>query len=185
MFIETEDTPNPASMKFLPGCAVLTGGSVDFRDRAAAETLSPLATRLFNLAGVRGVFLGADFVTVTKTEDRTWPEMRAPILAALMDHFTQGLPVMAGENKPTASTPDAEDDDITRQIKELLDTRVRPAVAQDGGDITFDRFEEGIVYLHLKGSCSGCPSSTATLKAGIENLLRHYVPEVTEVRPVR
>lgn len=180
MFIQTEQTPNPATLKFLPGQAVMPAGtaSADFPTVAAAER-SPLASALFAIDGVRGVFFGSDFVTVTKEADRDWQLLKPAILAVIMEHFTSGQPVFAA-GADSADT--AEDSEIVAQIKELLETRVRPAVAQDGGDIVFRSFEDGVVYLHLQGSCSGCPSSTATLKAGIENLLRHYIPEVTEVR---
>jgi Fe-S cluster biogenesis protein NfuA len=181
MFIQTEPTPNPATLKFLPGRAVMERGTADFPDHAAASR-SPLAERLFSLAGVTGVFLGGDFVTVTKEDAADWYQMKPAILGIIMEHFTAGRPVILGEEGPAAV--DEEDDEIVAQIKELLETRVRPAVAQDGGDIIFQNFEDGVVYLHMQGSCSGCPSSTATLKAGIENMLRHYIPEVQEVRAV-
>jgi Fe-S cluster biogenesis protein NfuA len=184
MFIQTEQTPNPATLKFLPGCAVAGAGTANFADAASARR-SPLAERLFLLPGVAGVFLGADFVTVTKDEEGDWYQLKPAILAAIMEHFTAGRPVLlweTGDHTPAAG--DEEEDEVVAQIKELLETRVRPAVAQDGGDIIFHDFEEGIVYLHMQGSCSGCPSSTATLKAGIENMLRHYIPEVVEVRAV-
>jgi Fe-S cluster biogenesis protein NfuA len=183
MFIQTEQTPNPATLKFLPGCTVMTSGTADFTDPRAASR-SPLAERLFTLPEISGVFLGGDFITVTKAGDSDWFQLKPAVLAAIMEHFTAGHPVVLD----TAETPTAvgaeEDDEIVSQIKELLETRVRPAVAQDGGDIIFEDFEDGIVYLHMQGSCSGCPSSTATLKAGIENMLRHYIPEVVEVRAV-
>jgi Fe-S cluster biogenesis protein NfuA len=182
MFIQTEPTPNPATLKFLPGCAVMDAGTANFTDAAAAAARSPLAERLFGLPEVSGVFLGGDFITVTKTDDSDWFHLKPAVLAAIMDHFTAGLPVVTGTAEPAAS--DAEDSEVVSAIKELLETRVRPAVAQDGGDIIFEDFEDGIVYLHMQGSCSGCPSSTATLKAGIENMLRHYIPEVVEVRAV-
>lgn len=178
MFIETEQTPNPATLKFLPGRAVMAAGTANFADTADTER-SPLARRLFAISGVTGVFLGADFVSVSKDEALDWYQLKPAVLGVIMEHFTSGEPVFLGE---AASEDDADDDDIVTQIKELLETRVRPAVAQDGGDIIFHRFEDGIVYLQMQGSCSGCPSSTATLKAGIENMLRHYVPEVIEVR---
>ncbi|MHC8507983.1 MAG: NifU family protein [Rhodospirillales bacterium] len=186
MFIQTENTPNPATLKFLPGCAVLEGGATaDFTDAGAAAA-SPLAESVFAAEGVTGVFLGADFITVTKADDKDWDLMKPLILAAVMDHFTQGRPVMLeGAAAAQAAGGGAEAvDDISRQIVELLDTRVRPAVAQDGGDIVFHGFEEGVVYLRMQGACAGCPSSTATLKHGIENMLRHYIPEVAEVRAV-
>ncbi|HTJ65330.1 MAG TPA: NifU family protein [Alphaproteobacteria bacterium] len=181
MFIQTEDTPNPSVLKFLPGRIVMTEGTADFRDPGATER-SPLAKTLFGVDGVAGVFLGSDFVSVTKAPESDWFAVKPAVLAAIMDHFTTGLPVIeAGAAEVTSGEPDSE---IVIQIKEILDTRVRPAVAQDGGDITFHDFDDGVVYLHMQGSCSGCPSSTATLKAGIENMLRYYIPEVREVRAV-
>jgi Fe-S cluster biogenesis protein NfuA len=184
MFIQTEQTPNPATLKFLPGRIVMASGTADFRDpRAAAR--SPLAERLFALPQVTGVFLGGDFVTVTKDGESDWYHLKPAILAVIMEHFTAGRPVLI-ETADGVADPgaDEEDDEVVAQIKELLETRVRPAVAQDGGDIIFHDFADGVVYLHMQGSCSGCPSSTATLKAGIENMLRHYIPEVVEVRAV-
>jgi Fe-S cluster biogenesis protein NfuA len=184
MFIQTESTPNPATLKFLPGQPVMRSGSADFPspDTAAA---SPMAQRIFGVEGVTGVFLGPDFVTVTKEEGADWAHLKPGVLGAIMEHFQSGAPAMEGQGGNVEHAahegPDAE---IVGQIKELLDTRVRPAVAQDGGDITFHGFDRGVVYLHMQGACAGCPSSTMTLKMGIENLLRHYIPEVTEVRPV-
>jgi Fe-S cluster biogenesis protein NfuA len=184
MFIQTEPTPNPATLKFLPGRVVMAQGTADFPDRATAGR-SPLAERLFTLPGVAGVFLGADFITVSKDEDADWYQLKPTVLGAIMEHFTAGQPViLAAAEGAGGEAGEDEDDEVVQQIKELIETRVRPAVAQDGGDIIFQRYEDGIVYLHMQGSCSGCPSSTATLKAGIENMLRHYVPEVVEVRPV-
>jgi Fe-S cluster biogenesis protein NfuA len=184
MFIQTEATPNPATLKFLPGQSVLETGTADFTSSDGAAN-SPLATRVFSVNGVTGVFLGIDFVTVTKRDDLDWNHLKPSILGAIMEHFQSGDPVMSGENTDSGHTAhDGPDSEIVDQIKELLDTRVRPAVAQDGGDITFHGFERGVVYLAMKGACAGCPSSTMTLKMGIENLLRHYIPEVTEVRPV-
>lgn len=183
MFIQTEATPNPATLKFLPGEPVLGQGAADFPTHEAAAA-SPLARRIFAVEGVAAVFLGADFISVTKTDAVEWQHIRPAILGAVMEHYHSGAPAIAGgatEAHRDATGPDA---DIVRQIKDLLDTRVRPAVAQDGGDITFHGFDRGVVYLHMKGACAGCPSSTRTLKMGIENLLRHYIPEVTEVRPV-
>ncbi len=184
MFIQTESTPNPATLKFLPGQAVLDAGTADFQNTKDAEN-SPLAQRIFGVAGVSAVFFGTDFVTVTKEEAVDWDHIKPAILGAIMEHFQSGQPVMEGETVNTGHAehtgPDAQ---IVNQIKDLLDTRVRPAVAQDGGDITFHGFEKGVVYLHMQGACAGCPSSTLTLKMGIENLLRHYIPEVLEVRPV-
>ena len=183
MFIQTESTPNPATLKFLPGQTVLDLGTADFPS-AEAATKSPLAGRIFAVSGVTGVFFGTDFVTVTKAEAVDWGHIKPAILGAIMEHYQSGAPVMTGEQAAAHQTHDGPDGDIVKQIKELLDTRVRPAVAQDGGDITFHGFDRGVVYLHMKGACAGCPSSTLTLKMGIENLLRHYIPEVTEVRPV-
>lgn len=182
MFIQTEETPNPASLKFLPGQPVLGKSVADFR-KAEEAAASPLAKSLFALDGVMGVFLGSDFITVTKSASKDWTQLKVHVLAAIMDHFLSGQPAMI-ENAANDSHASSEDNEISRQIRELIESRVRPAVAQDGGDITFERFEDGVVYLHLKGSCAGCPSSTATLKSGIENMLKHYIPEVTEVRQV-
>jgi NFU1 iron-sulfur cluster scaffold homolog, mitochondrial len=183
MFIETEGTPNPATLKFLPGREVLGGATADFASPASAGR-SPLATALFDLEGVARVFLGGDFVSVTKTEAVDWPELKPQILAALMDHFVAGRPVVEGVDAEAEEDVAEGDREIVDQIKELLDTRVRPAVAGDGGDIVFRGYRDGIVRLHMQGSCSGCPSSTATLKHGIENMLRHYVPEVVAVEQV-
>lgn len=185
MFIQTESTPNPATLKFLPGQTVLETGTADFPSAEGAEA-SPLAERIFKVQGVEGVFFGNDFVTVTKGDAAEWDHMKPAILGAIMEHFQSGKPVMVGDALASSghAEHDGEDGEIVGQIKELLDTRVRPAVAQDGGDITFHGFERGVVYLHMQGACAGCPSSTITLKMGIENLLRHYIPEVTEVRPV-
>ncbi len=184
MFIQTESTPNPATLKFLPGKPVMTAGSADFPSSDAAQA-SPLARRIFATGDVAGVFLGSDFVTVTKTDAVDWAHIKPAILGAVMEHFQSGEPAIEGEAGSVGHAEhDGPDAEIVGQIKELLDTRVRPAVAQDGGDITFHGFERGVVYLHMQGACAGCPSSTMTLKMGIENLLRHYIPEVTEVRPV-
>ncbi len=184
MFIQTESTPNPATLKFLPGHAVLSAGTADFPSAEAAEK-SPLAQRVFAVDGVAGVFFGPDFVTVTKDDSIDWSHIKPAILGAIMEHFQSGQPVMGDEAGTVGhAAHDGPDEGIVNQIKDLLDTRVRPAVAQDGGDITFHGFERGVVYLHMQGACAGCPSSTMTLKMGIENLLRHYIPEVTEVRPV-
>jgi Fe-S cluster biogenesis protein NfuA len=184
MFIQTETTPNPASLKFLPGREVLGAGTAEFRSADEAAT-SPLAERLFALPNVGGVFLGSDFVTVTKT-DGEWPHIKPAILGAIMEHFMSGLPVMASapNTSPAGEDYDEADADTVATIKELIETRVRPAVAQDGGDITFQGFRDGVVYLNMRGSCAGCPSSTATLKHGIQNLLRHFVPEVREIEQV-
>ena len=184
MFIQTEATPNPATLKFLPGQTVLEAGTADFPSATAAEK-SPLAARIFAVEGVTGVFFGTDFVTVTKAEAMAWDHLKPPVLGAIMEHYQSGAPVMEGEAAASGHADhDGEDAEVVGQIKELLDTRVRPAVAQDGGDITFHGFDRGVVYLHMQGACAGCPSSTLTLKMGIENLLRHYIPEVVEVRPV-
>ncbi|KAA9005203.1 NifU family protein [Histidinibacterium aquaticum] len=184
MFIQTESTPNPATLKFLPGQAVLDAGTADFASPDAAGN-SPLARRIFAVDGVTGVFFGTDFVTVTKADGVEWDHVKPAILGAIMEHYQSGAPVMEGAGGAVEHAQhDGEDAEIVGQIKELLDTRVRPAVAQDGGDITFHGFDRGVVYLHMQGACAGCPSSTLTLKMGIENLLRHYIPEVTEVRPV-
>jgi Fe-S cluster biogenesis protein NfuA len=183
MFIQTELTPNPATLKFLPGRTVMERGTADFPDADAAAARSPLAERLFAQPGVTGVFLGSDFITVSKDEASDWYQLKPAILGVIMEHLTSGQPViLAGAGEGEGASED--DDEIVVQIKELLETRVRPAVAQDGGDIIFHDFADGVVYLHMQGSCSGCPSSTATLKAGIENMLRHYIPEVQEVRAV-
>jgi Fe-S cluster biogenesis protein NfuA len=179
LFIQTEQTPNPSTLKFLPGRVVMDKGTKDFAS-AEAATPSPLAKRLFAVEGVERVFFGSDFVTVTKAADRDWQVLKPSILGGIMEHYTSGDPVVADAAEATAAS--ADDDEVVAQIKELLDTRVRPAVAQDGGDIIFQDFRDGVVYLHMQGSCSGCPSSTATLKMGIENLLKHYVPEVVEVQ---
>jgi Fe-S cluster biogenesis protein NfuA len=183
MFIQTEATPNPATLKFIPGKPVLPGSTRDYRDEDEASE-SPLAQRLFKVSGVSGVFLGQDFITVSKSAGE-WQHLKPAILGLIMDHYLSGAPVLAeGSAKADIEEFDEADAEIVTTIKQLLETRVRPAVAQDGGDITFHGFKQGIVYLNMKGSCAGCPSSTATLKHGIENLLRHFVPEVTEVRPV-
>ena len=185
MFIQTEATPNPATLKFLPGRPVLENGTLDLRDPEQAAQ-SPLAERLFGIAGISGVFFGSDFIAVTKSGSE-WQQLKPMILGAIMEHFMSGEPLLAeGSAEPSDGgeffeTVDAE---TVATIKDLLETRVRPAVANDGGDITFRGFKDGVVYLNMKGACSGCPSSTATLRHGIQNLLRHYVPEVTEVRPV-
>jgi Fe-S cluster biogenesis protein NfuA len=184
MFIQTESTPNPATLKFLPGQAVLDAGTADFSTEEAAAN-APLAQRIFAVEGVRAVFFGTDFVTVTKDDAVEWDHLKPAVLGAIMEHYQSGQPAMTGAAESAGHADhDGPDSEIVGQIKQLLDTRVRPAVAQDGGDITFHGFERGVVYLHMQGACAGCPSSTLTLKMGIENLLRHYIPEVTEVRPV-
>lgn len=183
MFIQTEETPNPATLKFLPGRSVMEAGTASFASAEEAGR-SPLAERLFEIDGVAGVFLGSDFISVSKDADREWFLLKPAILGAIMEHFVAGQPVILEDGEADAQPSAGEDSEIVQQIKELLDTRVRPAVAQDGGDILFHGFDKGVVYLHMQGACAGCPSSTLTLKMGIENLLRHYIPEVTEVRPV-
>ena len=184
MFIQTEATPNPSTMKFLPGRPVLEKGTLDLRDAAQAEQQSPLAERLFGVPGVSGVFFGSDFITVTKSAGE-WQQLKPMILGAIMEHFMSGAPLLNGSGTSSDGDEffDAADADTVATIKDLIETRVRPAVANDGGDITFRGFKDGIVYLSMQGACSGCPSSTATLRHGIENLLRHFVPDVTEVRP--
>jgi Fe-S cluster biogenesis protein NfuA len=186
MFIQTEVTPNPATLKFLPGRTVLASGTLDMPERTDAAK-SPLAERLFDIQGVGGVFLGSDFITVTKSAGE-WQQLKPAILGVIMEHFMSGAPVVTAETGADASDGgeffDAQDADTVATIKELIETRVRPAVANDGGDITFRGYKDGVVFLAMKGSCSGCPSSTATLKHGIQNLLRHFVPDVTEVRPI-
>lgn len=185
MFIQTEQTPNPATLKFIPGQAVLADGTVDFRSADEAAGKSPLAERLFRIDDVSGVFLGADFISVSKTDTAEWPLLKPAILGVIMEHFTAGHEVMAeGASSAAEEDYNEEDAEVVSQIKELLETRVRPVVAQDGGDIVFHGFQKGVVMLEMRGACGNCPSSTMTLKSGIENMLRHYVPEVTEVRAV-
>ena len=179
LFIQTESTPNPATLKFLPGRMIMAEGTADFTSKEVALT-SPLAHNLFKIDGVRGVFFGSDFITVSKENPIDWMVLKPSILGAIMEHFLTHQPLFYHEDPLSSSTD--EDDPIVIQIKEILDTRIRPAVAMDGGDIVFDHFADGIVYVRLQGACSGCPSSSATLKSGIENMLRHYVPEVLEVR---
>ena len=186
MFIQTEQTPNPQTLKFLPGKVVMDEGTAFFQNIDKTSN-SPLAKKLFDVDGVTGVFFGSDFITVTKNDSLDWQVMKPLILGAIMDHFNSGEPTINNETNDKGEKSlleNSEDSDIVKQIKELLDTRVRPAVAMDGGDIVYDNFENGIVYLHMQGACSGCPSSTATLKMGIENMLKHYIPEIKEVRPV-
>ena len=185
MFIQTEQTPNPATLKFLPGREVMANGTAEFTDADDARRLSPLAARVFDVDGVRGVYLGSDFVSVTKAEGQEWHLLKPVVLGAIMEHYLSGEPAAhEAMLQLRDASPAGEDDESVRRIKELLETRVRPAVAQDGGDITFFGFDKGVVYLSLRGACSGCPSSVVTLKNGIENLLRYYVPEVVEVRAV-
>ena len=189
MFIQTEATPNPATLKFIPGRAVLDSGTMEFTDREQAVR-SPLAERLFGVPGVTGVFYGSDFVTVTK-DDSDWQHLKPAILGAIMEHYMSGAPLLADGSAGNDEALDEEDEffdeadaETVATIKDLIETRVRPAVASDGGDITFRGFKDGVVYLDMKGACSGCPSSTATLRHGIQNLLRHYLPDVVEVRPM-
>lgn len=179
MFIQTEETPNPATLKFLPGRLLMPEGTADFNSREKASE-SPLAQKLFTIQGVKGVFFGADFITISKEDTAEWPILKPSILGMIMEHFVTHQPLFY--EKENAKHASGEDDPIVAQIKELLDTRIRPAVAMDGGDIVFDRFEEGVLHVRMQGACSGCPSSSVTLKNGIENMLRHYVPEVLEVR---
>jgi len=186
MFIQTEPTPNPNTMKFLPGQDVLAGKTAFFTSKENASE-SPLAQALFELPDIRAIFYGSDFITVTKTEASSWDVLKAQILTTIMEHYQSGNPLMLVGKAAAAKEGkayDAEEQEIVDQIKELLETRVRPAVAQDGGDIIFHSYEDGIVKLEMHGACSGCPSSTATLKSGIENMLKHYVPEVISVEPV-
>jgi Fe-S cluster biogenesis protein NfuA len=180
MFIQTEDTPNPATLKFIPGVDVLPGNSAEFNASDDAKA-SPLASRLLRIDGVESVFLSGDFVSITKADQMEWFALKPSVLAGIMEHFASGLPVMDAAQDSEGDNSD--DDEVVQQIKHLLDTRVRPAVAMDGGDITFHSFDDGVVTLQMRGACQGCPSSTATLKMGIENMLRHYIPEVVEVRP--
>ena len=182
MFIEFEETPNPDTLKFLPGREVLVRGTREYRNREAAAR-SPLALRLFDLDGVTAVFLATDFVSVSRAEGVAWDDLKPDILTALMEHFTSGAPVVE-EDEAAGSVADGLEGEIERQIVELLDTRVKPAVAMDGGNIEFVEFDDGVVYLRLEGACAGCPSSTMTLKQGIETMLKHYVPEVQRVEPV-
>lgn len=179
MFIQTEATPNPATIKFIPGQVVMTKGNAEFRD-AANTARSPLASRLFRIDGVSSVFLAGDFVSVTRDAQSDWSFLKPQVLAAIMEHYLSGLPVIEGSGDEDNNGLESE---IVIQIRELMDTRVRPAVARDGGDIEFVKFEDGIVWLRMKGACSGCPSSTATLKMGIENMLKHFIPEVKSVEP--
>ena len=186
MFIQTEPTPNPLTLKFLPGRVVMESGTAFYKDVSEASN-SPLAKKIFIVDGVSGVFFGSDFITITKNDSFDWQVMKPAILGAIMDHFNSGKSTINNETNDDGKEPlleNSNDSDIVKQIKELLDTRVRPAVAMDGGDIIYDSYKDGIVYLQMQGACSGCPSSTATLKMGIENMLKHSVPEVKEVRTV-
>ena len=180
MFIQTEETPNPSTLKFLPGREVLPNGSMEFRSEQDGEK-SPLAAALFDVDGVVGVFLSDDFITITKRDDKDWHLMKPGLLGVIMEHFTANRPVVISDSENCTASSSVEDEEVVSQIKELLYTRVRPAVAQDGGDIVFENFTDGVVTVQMRGACAGCPSSTATLKMGIENMLRHYIPEVKEV----
>ncbi len=183
MFIQTEETPNPQSLKFIPdGAAVMKEGTAEFKNKEQAAK-SPLADDLFKIEGVGAVFFGSDFITITKSENVDWKKIKTEILATIMDFFVAGKEILTLREK-SANDADENDSDIVKQIKELIEIKVRPAVAMDGGDIIFRGFEDGIVQLELKGSCSGCPSSTITLKNGIENMLKHYIPEVLEVQQI-
>lgn len=181
MFIQTEATPNPQTLKFLPGIAIMPAGTAFYTCTEDAGA-SPLAKVLFAIEGVKAVFLGSDFITITKRENAGWDVLKPLLLTSLMDHFVAGKPVIMASDKASAGGED--DSEIVKQIKELIETRVRPAVAMDGGDIVFHSFEDGVVRLEMHGSCSGCPSSTDTLKQGIENMLKHYIPEIIAVEPV-
>ena len=181
MFIQTEETPNPAALKFIPGVDVMGTGNAEFNSVDEANN-APLARRIFKIEGVQSVFLGSDFVAVTKVDSIEWFSLKPAILAGIMEHYASGLPVIEKSDENTSSTEET-DSETVQQIKHLIDTRVRPAVAMDGGDIIFSSYEDGIVTLQMRGACQGCPSSAATLKMGIENMLRHYIPEVKEVRP--
>ena len=183
MNIQTEITPNPASLKFLPGKIVMEKGTADFRNVEEAKR-SPFALNLFKIDGVEGVFFGSDFISITKNDNHEWQMLRPSISETIIEFYKSGAAIMLQEEEDKTDTSNTEDNEAVTKIKEIIDTKVRPAVAKDGGDITFQSFDNGIVYLQMKGSCSGCPSSTATLKAGIENMLKHYIPEVREVRPV-
>ena len=183
MFIQTDTTPNPASLKFLPGRVVMEKGTTDFRSVEEANS-SLLAQNLFKIEGVEGVFFGSDFISITKSENFDWQILKPSVLGAISVHYESGASIIDKIENTEKNSTVTKDSEIIVQIKELLDTKVRPAVAMDGGDITFSDFKDGIVFLHMQGACSGCPSSTATLKAGIENMLKHYLPEVQGVEPV-
>ena len=191
MFIQTEETPNPATLKFMPdGQVVLKNGTAEFKNQKQAESKSPLALQLFTIMGVEAVFFGHDFITITKSGNAVWKYLTSEIQAVIMDFFLTGKEPMfenkenENSNEINKNLPEEGDSEIVKQIKELIEIKVRPAVAMDGGDIIFHSFENGVVYLMLKGSCSGCPSSTVTLKSGIENMLKHYIPEVESVEQV-
>lgn len=183
MFIQTEETPNPATLKFLPGRTVMASGTAEFKSEEDAASGSPLAAALFEVDGVTTVFLAGEFISVSKRDDKEWYLMKPAVLGVIMEHFVAGKPILAeGGVEAAEAEVRPEDEEVVSQIKELLDTRVRPAVSMDGGDIVFHGYEDGVVTLTMQGACAGCPSSTATLKMGIENMLRHYIPEVREVR---
>jgi Fe-S cluster biogenesis protein NfuA len=186
MFIRTENTPNPSTLKFIPdGKIIVENGTIGFKNQKQASTKSPLALQLFEIKGIKALLFGYDFITITKTDDIEWQQIKAEIQATIMDFFVVGKPIFYDQNKKDSKEQSSEDDnEIVKQIKELIEIKVRPAVAMDGGDIIFHSFEDGIVKLILKGSCSGCPSSTITLKNGIENMLKHYIPEVVAVEQV-
>ena len=183
MDIQTEFTPNPSSLKFLPGKIVMEKGTVDFRNVEEAKR-SPFALNLFKIDGVEGVFFGSDFISITKNNNHEWQMLKPSISETIIEFYKSGAAIVLQEEEDKTGTSNIEDNEAVTKIKDIIETKVRPAVAKDGGDITFQSFDNGIVYLQMKGSCSGCPSSTATLKAGIENMLKHYIPEVREVRPV-
>tara|TARA_B100001123_G_C14832695_1_gene836829 strand:- start:109 stop:672 length:564 start_codon:yes stop_codon:yes gene_type:complete len=185
MFVQTEPTPNPLTLKFLPGRVVMQNGTAFFQNKSEVEN-SPLAKKFFEIDGVDGVFFGSDFITITKKEELDWQIIKPPIFEIITEHFNSDNPVILTQTNSDKSEIEKNENesDVIKQIKELINTKVRPAVAMDGGDIVYQKFEEGVVYLHMQGACSGCPSSTATLKMGIENMLKHYIPEVKEVRPV-
>ena len=183
MDIQIEHTPNPASQKFLPGKNVMEKGTADFRNAEEAK-FSPFALNLFKIDGVEGVFFGSDFISITKNDNHDWQMLKPSISETIIEYYKSGAAIMPQGEEDNTYTSNTEDSEAVVKIKEIIDTKVRPAVAKDGGDIIFQSFDNGIVYLHMQGSCSGCPSSTATLKAGIENMLKHYIPEVRDVRPV-
>jgi len=186
MFIQTEKTPNPLTLKFFPGRVVLEDGTIFFQNKDESVG-SPLAQKLFDIEGVEGVFFGNDFITISKGDQNSWENLKPILIAAITDHYNSNQPTINNTGnfkKNTSESKTSEDTEIVKQIKELLDTRVRPSVAMDGGDIIYRDFQDGIVFLQMQGSCAGCPSSTATLKMGIENMLKHYVPEVKEVQQV-
>ena len=183
MDIQTEFTPNPSSLKFLPGKIVMEKGTADFRNVEEAKR-SPFALNLFKIDGVEGVFFGSDFISITKGDGHEWQTLKPSISETIIECYKSGTAIVLQGEENKTDTSNTEDNEAVIKIKEIIDTKVRPAVAKDGGDIIFQSFDDGIVYLQMQGSCSGCPSSTATLKAGIENMLKHYIPEVREVRPV-